>query len=261
VTAAIRAELRKLFTTRLWWGLAIGVALSAAFITALFTGLAGNQGLPELDAPNAVSQAYTSGLTFAYIIVLALGIISIGSEYRHQTISSAYLTVPHRARLFGAKLVASAVMGAVYGVVYVVAALATGIPIILFKGFDPFPADDTVVRSLGMSVIALVLWALIGFGLGALIKNQIAALLVGVGVAFIGEQLILLGLVALDWGAVGAYLPGMATVALVQEPLQVEGSPFAFEYLEWWQAILVLSAYALVLAGLGAFRASREDVS
>jgi len=259
--AAIRSELRKLFTTRLWWGMAIGVALSAASITALFTGLGGNQGLPDLDAPNAVSQAYTSGLTFAYLIVLALGIISIGSEYRHQTISSAYLTVPHRPRLFAAKLVASAVMGAVYGVVYVLSALATGIPIILLRGFDPFPADDTVLRSLGMSVLALVLWALIGFGLGALIKNQIAALLIGIGVAFIGEQLILLGLVALDWGAVGAYLPGMATVALVQEPLQVEGSPFAFEYLLWWQAALVLAAYALVLAGLGAFRASREDVS
>lgn len=259
--AAVRSELRKMFTTRLWWGMAVGVALSAAALTALFTALAGNEGLPPLDAPNAVSQAYTSGLTFAYLIVLAVGIIAIGGEYRHQTMSSSYLSVPRRARLFAAKLVAAAVIGAVYGVVYVVAALATGIPIILLRGFDPFPPGDTVARSFAMSVLALVLWALIGLGLGSLIKNQIAALLIGVGVAWIGEQLILLGLVALGWGRVGAFLPGMSTVALVQEPLTVEGMPFDFEYLGWWQAALVLATYALVLAGLGVFRASREDVS
>lgn len=259
--AAIRSELRKMFTTRLWWGMAIGVALSAAALTALFTALAGNEGLPPLDAPNAVSQAYTSGLTFAYLIVLAVGIIAIGGEYRHQTISSSYLSVPRRSRLFAAKLVASAVVGALYGVVYIVAALATGVPIILLRGFDPFPAEDTVARSFAMSVLALILWALIGLGLGSLIKNQIAALLIGVGVAWIGEQLILLGLVAIGWGKVGAFLPGMSTVALVQEPLAVEGMPFSFEYLSWWQAALVLATYALVLAGLGVFRASREDVS
>jgi len=258
---AVRSELRKILTTRLWWGMAVAVALCGVLVTALFTLLAGNQGMPPLDGPNAVSQAYTQGLTFAYLIVLAVGIISIGTEYRHRTITASYLTVPRRARLFAAKLVAAAVAGAGYGLVYIISALAVGVPIVLARGFSPFPADDTVPRSLFMSVLALSLWALIGFGLGALIKNQIAALIVGVGVAWIGEQLILIGLLAAGWQQVAAFLPSMATIALISEPMAVEGMPFDIDYLTWWQGAVVLAAYALVLAGFGALRGSREDVS
>ena len=36
MTAAVRAELRKLFTTRLWWGMAIAVLLSGAAFAVLF---------------------------------------------------------------------------------------------------------------------------------------------------------------------------------------------------------------------------------
>lgn len=39
MTAAIKSEFRKFFTTRLWWGMAIGVFLAGAAFAALFASL------------------------------------------------------------------------------------------------------------------------------------------------------------------------------------------------------------------------------
>ncbi|GMA20697.1 hypothetical protein GCM10025862_27180 [Arsenicicoccus piscis] len=36
MTRAIKSEFRKLFTTRLWWGMAIGIFLAGAAMAALF---------------------------------------------------------------------------------------------------------------------------------------------------------------------------------------------------------------------------------
>lgn len=38
---AVRAEIRKIFSTRLWWGLLIGVVLVSGGLSALFSALVG----------------------------------------------------------------------------------------------------------------------------------------------------------------------------------------------------------------------------
>ena len=78
MAAAVKAELRKFFTTRMWWGMAIGVFLAggllAVFFALVVAGAAGQgpngQGgapAPGLGDTKMVSTVYTGGLSTAYI--------------------------------------------------------------------------------------------------------------------------------------------------------------------------------------------------
>ena len=97
----------------------------------------------------------------------------------------------------------------------------------------------------------LGLWALIGLGVGILIPNQVAALLIAVGVAWIVEPIIGAVLPLTEIGAdVARYLPTQATNAT----LDVQNISFGGtvpDQLAWWAGALVLAGYALVLALIG----------
>jgi ABC-type transport system involved in multi-copper enzyme maturation permease subunit len=260
----VRAELRKLSTTRLWWGLLIGVAVTAAafaVLTAAIAGLNGADGTPTpgVEDPAVVRSVYTAGLGTAYLFALVIGVVSMAGEYRHQTITSTLLGSPRRVRVVLAKLVALSAIGLVYGVVTVLAGVVAGASTIALRGGDLRLTSDDVPRSLGLAVVAVALWAVLGLGVGTLIRNQVLALLLSVGVAWIVEPLLALGLNALDAGAVAKFLPSQATTAIVTPPTSAGG--FDAAYLPWWGGVLVLLGYALASAAVGAALTLRRDVT
>jgi ABC-type transport system involved in multi-copper enzyme maturation permease subunit len=267
LTRQVRSELLKLFTTRLWWGMAIGVFLGGAIFSTVFAALYGTGnlgsvggpgGAPVGDATQVVNTVYTAGIGIGYLLLLTVGVIQIGAEYRHQTITGTFLATPRRARVMLAKVVALLVIGAGYALVSMVGSVSFGATTLALYGKDPFPSTQ-VVRTLLLSLLVLGLWALIGLGVGILIRNQIAALLIGVGVAWIVEPILAFALSFSDFARqhVVPYLPSEATNAVVNA---VKSSPDSVR-LSWWAAALVLAAYAAVLAGLGIWRTLREDIS
>lgn len=263
---AVRAEFLKFFTTRLWWGMGIGVFLSAAAFSVLFgilltldsTQTGGAGGAPTGDATQIANSVYSAGLSVGYLLMLTIGVIQIGAEYRHKTITSTFLAVPHRARVMVAKVIALLGIGAAYGVVSLVGSVSLGALTLQLRGEDPFPSGE-IVRTLALSLLVLGLWALIGLGVGILIPNQIAALLIGVGVAWIVEPLLAFALSFWDFGRehIAPYLPSSATNAVVNA---VQNSPDEVR-LSWWVAALVLAAWAAALSGFGVLRTLRQDVS
>jgi ABC-2 type transport system permease protein len=263
VIRLVRAELLKLFTTRLWWGLLIGVVAGGTAFAALSAGLAGRgpagQSTPGVTDPATVRATYTAGLSIGYLIALALGIITMSGEYRHQTITAAVLSSPRRLRIVLAKLAALTVAGVGYGIVAVLAGVAVGAPIILLRGGSARLTSDGVPRALALAVLAVALWAILGLGIGTLIRNQVVALLVSIGVAWLAEPLLSFGLNALDWGAVAKYLPSSATQALVSPP--TSGGNVDMAYLPWWGAALVLLGYAMLSGALGAALTLRRDIT
>ena len=102
----------------------------------------------------------------------------------------------------------------------------------------------------------LGLWALIGLGVGILIPNQVAALLIAVGVAWIVEPIIGAVLPLTEIGEnIARYLPSQATNAT----LDVQNISFAGtvpDQLAWWAGALVLTGYAVVMALIGTIRTS-----
>ncbi|MEZ5093514.1 ABC transporter permease subunit [Nocardioides sp.] len=263
----VRSELLKLFTTRLWWGMAIGVFAGGAAFSTLFGVLYGTDNLGQLsngggsivgDTTQIVNTVYTAGIGVGYLLLLTIGVIQIGSEYRHQTITGTFLATPKRVRVMLAKVVALLVIGAGYALVSMAGSVAFGATTLALFGKDPFPSVE-VLRTLALSLLVLGLWALIGLGVGILIRNQIAALLIGVGVAWIVEPLLAFGLSFVDAlrQHVVPFFPSEATNAVINT---VESSSDTVR-LSWWAAALVLAAYAAVLAGLGIWRTVREDIS
>jgi ABC-2 type transport system permease protein len=268
MAGAVKAEFRKFFTTRMWWGMAIGMFLSGALFSLLFAlvvagstqqgGTGGSVPLPDLDNTAMVSTVYTAGLSVAYLLTLVVGVMSIGSEYRHKTITSTFLSTPKRIRVMVAKVISLLGIGAFYGLVFLIGSVTVGGATIAIKGFSPVPELGPISRALALSLLVLGLWSLVGLGAGILIPNQVAAILIAVGAAFIVEPLVgfLLGLVS--WGqSIAPYMPSMATSAMVG---QVNTSA-TVELLSWWAGALVLVAYAAVLAGIGTMLTIRRDVT
>ena len=106
-----------------------------------------------------------------------------------------------------------------------------------------------------MTVVAVAIWTLVGIGIGTLIRNQIAAILIAVFITFLVEPLLSFALNAAELGSVAKFMPTSASTALLS-PAEV-----GFDYLVWWQGGIVLLGYALLFAGLGMLLSLRRDVS
>jgi len=268
MVASIKSEFLKFFTTRLWWGMAIAIFIAAALFAVLFgflltippTQESIDAGQPTGTPLQVANSVYTSGLTIGYTLTLVIGIMQIGSEYRHKTITSTFLSTPRRARVMAAKVVSLLGIGALYGLISLVGSVIAGAIVLQSRGFDPFPSAE-VLRALALSLLVLGLWALIGLGVGILIPNQVAALLIAIGVAQIVEPLAGFALTFWDFGQehVAKFMPSQATNAMVGGVTQ--GGENAVQPLAWWAAALVLVAYAAVLSAVGTWRTVRQDIS
>ncbi len=276
---AIRSEVRKVFTTKLWWGMALGMALMAALIAMGFAALVGSdqvggpaddQGNPFATLTVGTAQlVYNAGMvqSLTTLFPLTLGILLITTEYRHKTITATFLAVPNRWVVMVSKMVAVLVVGAVYALVHVAASVAGGASILaLVKDLPTLLGDSEVQKSLGIATVAFMVWTLFGFGIGMLIRNQIAAVLIAVGAAFVVQLALNILFSVQEWWSAMKWIPGNLTtnMLITSDPTAgqtVDPATAMQSFAHWWQAALVLTGYALVLAVLGAFLTTRRDVS
>jgi len=247
--------------------MAIAVFVSGAAFAVLFAfvftsdALRGPQAAAAPTTDVAIAKAvFTGGLQVGYLLTLSIGVLTIGSEYRHQTITATFLAIPRRGRVMAAKVISLLAIGVLYGLLSLTGAVGAGTLVLTSKGVAPF-ADPAIWRTLVLSLLVLGLWALIGLGAGILIPNQVAALLISVAVAWIVEPVLGLVLALTDWGkSISPYLPSRATSAMLESTSGgFDGQPVA--QLSWWAGALVLMAYAAVMAGLGTWRTLRADIS
>ncbi len=271
---AIRSEVRKVFTTRLWWGLLLAVVVLDGLISFGFAflvgrdfggGQGGSDQSPFLH-PNAgtIQAVFSAGFIYYLtpLIPLTLGVLLITSEFRHKTISATFLAEPVRWTVVVAKLVAVVITGAMYAVVHDLAVVGAGGGVLALRNQPTFLGDGQVWQTLGISLLAFVCWALLGFGFGMIIQNQVAAILAGIGVGFLAQ--IILGIVfgILHWGSASRWLPGNLSVGMLitQDPTGGQ-STGPSPYFSWWVCALLLTAYGLTLSGVGSWLAARRDIS
>ena len=261
-TALVRSELRKIITTRLWWGLLLGALVYTLIQAGANAALAGSEpgagqpATPGLDTAEAIRTIYASSpFQGAYIFAMILGITGMTGEYRYQTITPTFLATPKRARVVAGKMVAHLIVGIGYGIVAVIAALIVGGAIIAARGYDLGFDADRLWPSVALATLAVGLWTLLGIGIGTLIRNQVAAVLVAVFVTFLVEPLATFILAANDLDSVVKWLPTNASTALTSPGTSL------LEYLPWWAGGLVLLGYAALLAGLGLRLSVRRDIT
>ncbi|WP_150240382.1 ABC transporter permease [Nocardiopsis quinghaiensis] len=252
--ALVKSELRKVLTTRLWWILLLAslawVALSLG-IVVFASGMEGALSRDSTEYAGSVWPMGASGTLFAMVI----GIMMVTSEYQHRTINVTFLVSPRRLPVVLGKVVAAALVSLVFGLVVVGAsALAAGASILSGGGALNL-VDNQVPRILVGSVAAYVVYAMIGVGLGALIRNQVAALVVSVLWVFMLEPILV---VIPQLQDIGKWMPGGAVSALYDT-----GIDYGFgvaDLLPVWGAALVLVGYAAVAIALASITTLRRDV-
>ena len=249
----VRAEWAKLFTTRVWIGLVAGACLMVAGFAALLTAFAGSSQPGQPPFPGVGDPAFEK-LAFAtaanaVILFLILGIIGMTQEYRHRTATPTFLTSPKRWRVVVAKLVAYALAA----VPFAAMVLAVNVLVVTVyagaRGDAPSLSGENL-RVLASSGIALVIYAVIGVGVGALLRNQVGAIVGSLVYLFVVETVV--RQIPATSGA-DKWMPGGALEALT--------ATFAGpDLLEPWQGGLLLLGYGLLAALVGTVFAVRRDV-
>jgi ABC-2 type transport system permease protein len=251
--STVRSEWTKLFTTRTWIGLLIGACVMAGGFAALFTALAGQEqngqpGIPEVGTPQYETLAFSVAAN-ASVLLLILGIIGMTQEYRHRTATPTFLTEPHRGRVIAAKLIAYALVAVPFALLILIVDVLVVIVYAGARGAAPSLTADNL-QTLASSGLVLVVFAVIGVGVGALLRNQVGAIVGSLVYLYVIEPIVA------SIGAIqGAYkwLPGGAVQAITSD-FQ------APDLLEPWQGGLLLLGYGLLAALLGTVLAVRRDV-
>jgi ABC-2 type transport system permease protein len=269
VRNALLAEARKVRSTRMWWLLGLVLfgylgflgAVMAFSLTTDPSSIGGGRGtVTELDGRTIAKTVYTLAVSLGYVFPLVIGALSMTAEFRHQTITPTLLAEPRRSVVLGAKLVLGAVTGACYGVIGTLGAVLGGLPFLLTKGDGAYLDDRGVLADLLFSVAAMAIWCVIGVGLGTLLTNQIASVVVILAFTQFVEPVLRIGLASVDaLAGVQKFLPGAAAEALAGSSLYSTSGMLGLLDRGW--GALVMLGYAAVFALLGRATTLRRDIS
>lgn len=250
----IAGELHKLFATRLWmWLLLAAMAITALYasLQIAFSDDPDTWTLP-LSTADGQQTLFAAAASAASPLVAVLAAIGITGEYRHRTVTTTFLATPHRGRVIAAKLITYGLVGVGYALACTVVVTAIAVPWLANKSVDLSLAGNGLPATIAGGIAAVALYALIGVGLGALLREQVATV-VGLLIYLFVVEAILTNIPALDdWTR---YLPGPADNALTGIALTNQ------QYLQPWQGGLVLTMYAVGIAAAGIYLAARRDVT
>lgn len=264
---ATRSELVKQFSTSAWWILLIVQVLyvggSAAAVAAAFGA---SDSLPGTTLPSDLGDrlpALVYGLATAigYVFPLIVGTLLVTGEFRHKTLTPTFLATPRRGIALAAKVLAGLVVGALFGITGVLATVGLGAATFGLFGVDAALAEPETWASAGRMILALILWVLVGIGVGTLVRNQIGAVVGILAFTQFVEPIARLGAGLVDGlDGVVRFLPGAASDALAGDSIFSAMSGSGAEALPWWGGGLVLAAYAGALLLIGYAVSWRRDV-
>ena len=189
----------------------------------------------------------------AYLLALLLGVLCVTTEFRHKTVTTSFLVTPRRPEFVGAKLITSALMGAALAVVMLAATLIGGGLTLAARGgsFSDMVRQIPAVAP-GM-ILVFALFAVLGVGVGSVLTNQVAAIVVVLGWFVILES-ILVGLVhsAARWVPTGA-------AAAASRLTRGQGARFGL--FNWWEGTLLMLFYGLAFAAIGSLILTQRDIT
>ncbi|MGE0068145.1 MAG: ABC transporter permease [Solirubrobacterales bacterium] len=236
----LRSEWIKLFTTRTTWVmLGIGLAIEGV-VVGLVTGLAEMRNLEVDDL--------ITGLGLLMTLLMVLGVLVITTEFRHGTASSTFLVTPRRWPVLLAKLGACLLVGVAAGLAFVAVNAAIVLPIYSGRG-GVLPETSRLVDVYAGVVVSFGLLAAFGLGIGAIVRNQVGAIIAAIAVFFVVS-----GLPELLPGSIGEYFPAQALGSLHGH---VEGDGTLTQV----GGGLVLATWSLALVAIGTVLTMVRDLS
>jgi ABC-2 type transport system permease protein len=241
----LRAEMRKLTTTKLPWGFLAVLVLVAGLDGAVVAFGTDMDGSKSFVATAADQQSLMAFAFNAMIGTSLFGAIAVAREYGHKTVVPTFLTSPRRSRAVLAQLSAVLLTGAALALVgqaLVIGGVALAMPSTEY-GF--MVSAGGVTRLLVASTIAGAVGAVLGAGLGAIIRNIGGAVTTAVLVLFVIPPL-----AAQLVTETGSWIPPalFAVISGVSTDVSL------------WAALLAVAAWALLPASVGLLAVQRRDV-
>ena len=255
----LQSELRKLVYLRANWLLLLWSGLFAALGTVapimVLNSDNNRMGFSGTTTPEGINAVFANAAG-GYLFALIMGILIMTNEYRHGTAVGTFLVTPKRATVLYAKLIAAAIAGLVVQIFSYVMAVSSGFIALTF--FEPHApvTMELLWKVFRASILSGLVLGIVGVGLGALVKNQVAAVTGAVIWTLIVE-----GLVVAFVESVGKYLPAGAITGLVDVDFGENDFNFTIDnYLTPGPAILVLLAYAAAFSLLAMRTTLRRDL-
>jgi ABC-2 type transport system permease protein len=261
VRHVIGAEWIKAATVRsTYWAVAAAIATVLLFAGGILfvVTLAPASDVPDPAALIAQNYGAVPSLgvlgyafMFAYAIVAVLGLLVIGPERATGLLAATLAAAPRRLPVFGAKLVVSAAIGAVTGLVGAIGAFFMVQPQLAPLGMGSSLVDPDVLQVLVGGAVFLALVAVLSTALGSLFRSTAAGMGAVLGLLLVAP--VLLPMVPGIGGELAGWLPSTAGMMLFQSAAQAG-----------WQPILtgglVLLAWTVGAVTLGGVRFMRRDV-
>ena len=194
----LHAELLKIRSVRTTWlFLAVTAAVVALAVIAQAVTASGGD-LPPVSDPETQLMLFQSASGLAPVIAVLLGTLGLATEVRHHTLASTFLAEPRRERVLAAKAVATFALGAVLGLVAAATAVVGSWLVLLVTSTSLVADTDRILASVAGTMFAAALAALLGLGIGGIVRNQAAAIGVALIVMLAVEPLL------------GAFVPSLA---------------------------------------------------
>ena len=147
-------------------------------------------GLHRCPTPPSSSATWSGPGFRGYLFALLLGTLIVTTEFRHKTVTTSFLVTPRRAAFVAGKLITAAVLGAVLAVILLVATvIGGGITLSAQGGSFSDMVHQIPAVAPGM-ILVFALFAILGVGVGSVLTNQVAAIIVCLGWFLIVEQII-----------------------------------------------------------------------
>jgi hypothetical protein len=237
----LRSEWSKFLSLRSSW-----ITLAVAVLATVVIGMVAAYRYDPVHADQHDAVALSlDGITLAQLVVGVLGVLATAGEYTTGMIRSTFAAVPRRLPVLWSKCLIY------FGVVFVVGAAGAVASFLAGAGFlsgKPIAltlSDTGVLRCLFGAALYLALVAVLGAGLGMLVRSAAGGICLLVGALMLMP--VLLDLLPSNWKTdVTPYLPanaGQSIFTLHTDSTMLSPGTGLWVLLGWVTAVLVGAAY------------------
>ncbi len=209
--ALILAEELKIRSTRTQVALLLATLVFVPWTAVLTIPKQGSGNVPvSLDDPRLLGVAVGNSFGAPLVLMLLLGGVAFTQEFRYGTVTSTYLVEPRRIRILVAKWVTLALVGVVVTTLTLIVSVPVSAALIGFRGGE-VSLGATFWKMTAAGFVVMAVFGVIGVAIGALVRNQITAV-VGVLVWMLAVEQLVIN----SFPMVGRWMPGATTFVLLQ---------------------------------------------
>jgi ABC-2 type transport system permease protein len=201
-----------------------------------------------------------SGIYVGQIAIVALAVMAITAEHATGTIRTSFVAKPQRFRVLATKAAVVVASAFAVGLVASVVSFQVGQPVLEGNGFTAdggYPpvslTDGPALRAVAGSALYMVAIAVLGLGVGAMMRRSVAAISTLLGLLYVPMMVALM-----VPGAVGDRLqqiaPMTAGLSIQRTVERSDSVPIAP-----WAGLGVAAAWAAVAFGTGAWLTRTRD--